>query len=131
MGSTIKRPFRTFNGADWDTHYFDTSEDMIKSGWVQSLGATNCYRKFPGGYLRQWGKYSATIPSVGYAAPEITFPIAFPNYITGIQLSVRNSTGWRGNVRIRDGSSLSKLAIIVNDLNVGDSIVVYWAAEGN
>ena len=34
MGSTIKRPFRTFNGADWDTHYFDTSEDMIKSGWI-------------------------------------------------------------------------------------------------
>ena len=35
MGSTIKRPFRSFNGKDWDIHYFDTSEDMIKSGWTQ------------------------------------------------------------------------------------------------
>lgn len=31
MAQTIKRPFRTFNGVDWDTHHFQTSADQVKT----------------------------------------------------------------------------------------------------
>jgi hypothetical protein len=30
MAQTIKRPFRSFNGTDWDKHYFETSADQVK-----------------------------------------------------------------------------------------------------
>ncbi len=30
MSEIIKRPFRSFNGTDWDKHYFDTSADQVK-----------------------------------------------------------------------------------------------------
>lgn len=29
MAQIIKRPFRTFNGTDWDKHYFETSADQV------------------------------------------------------------------------------------------------------
>lgn len=30
MSQIIKRPFKSFNGYDWDKHYFETSPDQIK-----------------------------------------------------------------------------------------------------
>ena len=51
MGQTIKRPFRSFNGTDWDTHYFDVSEDQIKTGFTQSFNTSSGswkYKKLPG-----------------------------------------------------------------------------------
>ncbi len=30
MSEIIKRPFRSFNGTDWDKHYFETSADQVK-----------------------------------------------------------------------------------------------------
>lgn len=29
MAQIIKRPFRTFNGKDWDTHHFETSANQV------------------------------------------------------------------------------------------------------
>lgn len=29
MAEIIKRPFRTFNGTEWEDHYFKTSEDQV------------------------------------------------------------------------------------------------------
>lgn len=84
MGSTFKRPFRSFNGTDWDIHYFDTSEDMIKSGWVQKAATTtdqnNCYRKFPGGMIEQFGQLSVQTASNKNLDTVITLPMAYPVY---------------------------------------------------
>lgn len=30
MAQTIKRPFKSFNGTDWDVHHFETSADVVK-----------------------------------------------------------------------------------------------------
>lgn len=131
MGSTIKRPFRTFNGADWDTHYFDTSEDMIKSGWVQSFGASSWYRKLPGGQIRQGGVYTGTVGSVEYIAPEITFPIAFPTKVDSLQLTMKNLTSWRGRIQERDTFSNAKFCVVLNEVKNGDKITIYWTADGH
>lgn len=29
MAQIVKRPFRTFNGTEWEDHYFKTSEDQV------------------------------------------------------------------------------------------------------
>lgn len=84
MGSTFKRPFRSFNGTDWDIHYFDTSEDMIKSGWIQSFttGANQWrYRKLPGGAVICEGSVNSRTctshaPSGGYQG-VMNFPFTF------------------------------------------------------
>lgn len=130
MGSIIKRPFRTFNGVDWDTHYFDTSEDMIKSGWTQSQAEFSAYRKLPGGFILQFGKtQSVVVPSAGYITPDITYPIAFPNKVCSVQLTLYN-TNWRGRVQHRDGSSNAKAAVVVNEVNAGEYVQVQWFALG-
>ncbi|MGJ0908841.1 hypothetical protein CF065_18915 [Clostridium sporogenes] len=89
MAQIIKRPFKTFNGSDWNTHYFQTSEDMIVD-IVQSLGSTG-YRKLPGGLTLQWGTLktgsSPVVKQEGstyYTELTPSVPIQFPRgYLCG------------------------------------------------
>lgn len=34
MAQIIKRPFKTFNGTDWDTHHFETDSELIKTKYA-------------------------------------------------------------------------------------------------
>lgn len=76
MAQTIKRPFKTFNGVDWDKHYFETSEDMIVGFLPQNI-TDNGYKKFPGGLIVQWGVKYFNI-SNGFEMGRVDYPIAFP-----------------------------------------------------
>jgi|LGVE01.1.fsa_nt_gb hypothetical protein len=76
-----KKPFKNFNGTSWDDIYFETSEDQIKSGWVQNLWTTGGCRKLPGGMIIQWGSVAtptmaADSGSGGYKK-AVTYPILF------------------------------------------------------
>ncbi|SHI89827.1 hypothetical protein SAMN05444401_1722 [Clostridium amylolyticum] len=78
MAQTIKRPFRSFNGTDWDKHYFETSEDMLVNA-TQSLAEIG-YRKLPGGLILQWGWYVLPETNInGLTGYTATLPISFPN----------------------------------------------------
>lgn len=116
MGSTFKRPFRSFNGTDWDTHYFDTSEDMIKSGWVQSLGEARCYRKLPGGQIYIFGYGDLTTNASGIATQTITLPIAFPSKfvsLTGGIYEIGDST-WTVGQLVLTKVGLNQAKIVIN-----------------
>ena len=132
MGSTIKRPFRTFNGADWDTHYFDTSEDMIKSGWVQSLGASRCYRKLPGGQIYIFGYGDVTTNASGYVAQTITLPIAFPSEfvsLTGGIYEINEATWTVGQLTLKK-VGLNQVKIILNEAAASKIYRVSFEAKG-
>lgn len=76
----IKKPFKNYNGVDWDKLFFETSEDQITEGWLQKTkDGTNdyCYRKLPGGLIMQWGSYGATSNANGIIDNLITLPVAF------------------------------------------------------
>ncbi|MCB6572389.1 hypothetical protein LI142_23140, partial [Eubacterium limosum] len=60
---------------------------------------------------------------------DITYPIAFPNKVCSVQLTLYN-TNWRGRVQHRDGSSNAKAAVVVNEVNAGECVQVQWFALG-
>ena len=62
--------------SDWDTYYYETSEDMLV-GQVQRLSTTG-YRMYSGGIIEQWGEVEITVPIRGIGSTNITFPLSFP-----------------------------------------------------
>lgn len=137
MGSTIKRPFRSFNGKDWDIHYFDTSEDMIKSGWTQKTPTSSdhvCYRKFPGRYIRQFGEQ--TVRTVGQNLDvTITLPIAFANYgpinIDAYLYSSADPWNYKYTQCLRVRVSNSQFRVVnISGLNADSDYELHWSCEG-
>ena len=88
MATTIKKPFKKFNGMDWDTVYFDASEDQIKTGWTQLLTTTG-YRKLPGGLIIQWGIVGGTMNGTSLVLAK-TLALAFPTELFSVVSSIRN-----------------------------------------
>lgn len=136
MAQIIKRPFKTFNGSDWNTHYFQTSEDMIKEQ-VQSLNTTG-YRKLPGGLILQWGYYLT--PAGGSNGVDrgvyykiisgLKFPIAFSKRICSINVTPNNARCWgfgadNGNL---EGFNLGCSNVITADTN--NNVYLFWRAIG-
>lgn len=122
--------YRFKNGTVWDRLLFSIMESCIIGGWTQSQAEFSAYRKLPGGFILQFGKtQSVVVPSAGYIAPDITYPIAFPNKVCSVQLTLYN-TNWRGRVQHRDGSSNAKAAVVVNEVNAGEYVQVQWFALG-
>ena len=133
MATTIKRPFHTFNGTDWDTHYFDTSEDQIKSGWTQNLIKDGGYRKLPGGLILEFGVAMTPVNGDGNANINIAFPLAFPNevfcvftrqFLSGYYADVLNKNVWL--VRYNNAN----FAITGNSLSASTNFETHWLALG-
>ena len=75
--------------SDWDTYYYETSEDMIV-GQVQNLGR-NGFRVFPGGLMEVWGE--TIINSRDYEAEvTVTLPVEVVNPIFDIHLTKSGNT---------------------------------------
>ncbi len=132
MGSTIKRPFRTFNGSDWDTHYFETSEDQIVTGFNQDMNAARGYKKFPGGQIHQFGYADLTTDSSGIAQVQIKLPTTFENHLvslTGSHHDVQRSS-WSIGTLIFEVISLSSIKIIINGADRNNIIRVFFDAWG-
>ena len=90
MSQIIKRPFKSFNGYDWDQHYFETSADQVVEDSShrfitdneknkifspeKKYSPSSGYVKLANGLIIQWGVNTATSP-----ARWIAYPISYPN----------------------------------------------------
>jgi len=59
------------------------------TGANQSL-ATNGYQKLPGGLIQQW--FSVTLSAVSDQITAISYPIAFPNNVFNVQVTILDAT---------------------------------------
>ncbi|SEA16173.1 hypothetical protein SAMN04515656_104154 [Eubacterium aggregans] len=132
MASNIKRPIQIFNGTDWDKILPEISDDMIKSGFAQSLAASG-YKKLPGGLIIQWGVTAGVVDGSGNLNKTITFPIAFPNdiacvfnrqHLNGLYTDVLNKNVWMV------GYGLNSFSLIGNNLNANINFEIHWFAIG-
>ena len=81
MAQIIKRPFKSFNGTDWDKHYFETSADQV----IQDA----THRFVSDAEKANWNTGSVT------KIDEFHYKILFPNglkaYYAVIDISTNNS----------------------------------------
>ncbi|WP_251860386.1 hypothetical protein [Clostridium sp. Marseille-Q2269] len=138
MAQTIKRPFKTFNGTDWDKHYFETSEDMIVNV-IQSLGVTG-YRTFPGGLKIVKGFYKT--PNVGGSdgvnngvyykiISNLKLPITFDNR-DSMQVFATSTTAWTwANGVATSSNGISLIVSNVSSAQVNANTGISYFVIGN
>ena len=132
MVKKIKRPFVSFMGAFGYKLYFDTWVYIIKSGWIQSLGESRCYRKLPGGQIYIFGYGDLTTNASGTATQTITLPIAFPNEFVSLTdgiYEIGDST-WTVGQLILMKVGLSQVKIVINDAAPNKIFRVSFEAKG-
>lgn len=120
------------NGSVWDQLLFSTSEDQIKSGWVQSLGESRCYRKLPGGQIYIFGYGDLTTNASGTSTQTITLPIAFPSKfvsLTGGIYEINDST-WTVGQLILTKVGLNQVKVIINGAAPNKIFRVSFEAKG-
>ena len=83
--NTVSGTKAQFNTACSDTD-FAFVNDFTSTN--QSL-TTNGYQKLPGGLIIQWGRVGNGTANNGGSSGTVTFPIAFPNALLNVQLTVR------------------------------------------
>lgn len=97
MAQIIKRAFKSFNGVDWDKHYFETSADQVTQDSTHRFVTDDeknriftpdknlsdkGYVALPNGFILQWGISTANNPAVWTA-----FPKAFSTKCLALQLT--------------------------------------------
>lgn len=135
--ANIYRPLKIYNGSAWDYIYLDVMENCIKGGWTQKTPTSSshvCYRKFPGGYIRQFGEQ--TVRTAGQNLDvTITLPIAFANYgPINIEVYLYSSADpWNYKytqcLRVRVSNSQFRV-VNISGLNADSDYELHWSCEG-
>lgn len=121
------------NGSVWDQLLFSTAEDQIKSGWVQSLGPSRCYRKLPGGTIYNYGYADLTTNANGYAVQTITLPLAFPSAFVSLTDGIYeiNEATWTVGQLTLKKVGLNQVKIILNEAEPNRIYRVSFEARGH
>lgn len=121
----------------FDRCFFTTVEDCIIGGWTQKTPTSSnhvCYRKFPGGYIRQFGEQ--TVRTAGQNLDvTITLPIAFANYgpinIDVYLYSSADPWNYKYTQCLRVRVSNSQFRVVnISGLNADSDYELHWSCEG-
>ncbi|UZD95752.1 phage tail protein [Pseudomonas corrugata] len=129
-GAKVATQPQTDAGVD-DTAYI-TSKKM-RWGFSISL-QPNGHMIFPtwmGGLILQWGTQTA-IAQAGEFTRSMTFPIAFPSVIYGVQATVRCSNFWAAQITpyVGDETLQGVTFYLDKDVTQSSTIGLYWLAVG-
>lgn len=113
------------DGTDW----------AVFGGLPPSLLAANGYQKLPSGMIIQWGKTYIGDPGTNGASFNTVFPIAFPNTVFSLVVSVNHTGGGSnyGGVAIEstDISNTSFNSYVSEWQHVAQDITINYIAIGN
>lgn len=123
----------TNTDADWDTIYYETSEDMIV-GQRQLLAETG-WRMHPGGEIEQWGTTEVWFSNSAHKTVNITLPIQFKTKAFGVNANeVDNSMTTQGMFICGGNSTLTTLTLNVTDIALSNTrngrVRVFWRVKG-
>ncbi|MBC5996384.1 hypothetical protein EAI30_10160 [Romboutsia ilealis] len=119
----IKSQYKIFNGVDYDTYHFETSEDMLV-GQQQTL-KSNGYRKLPGGLVIMWGEVEADFTNGVTCNFVFNFPIPLLNKV------VYADAKCCYNITRNDSTYISYFTSSYADVGNLNSAKFYYRTENN
>ena len=93
-----------------------------------TVASANGYSPLQGGVLMQWGNSTSNVASPN---GTVTFPIAFPNNIFGVQICVLQNSNSRRGWHLNTITTSGFTAYIQDENGTSVANTFYWTAIGN